>query len=302
MVRLTTDGSAIYFNWNLPCLSSGVSTKNCGQGYTGICDVDNPWLDSWALTEIETLSTVSDPGADDGLSNMAFFLIGSYLTFQAFVWTSSRSLINASVDAIITAIIFLTVGLNPNPVALSSIFLAKSADKIPSTSESFAFVWVSMLVTFLSNFFSPSNIKNFGNITFFGTPFLSVSTFGTNCLIIFVVIIEICSVVGDTVPVWYLIVCTQSISELFTSIKKPSYFIGFSIGDVPLIVPSVGFSANAKLYLATKSDNLDNASSFAALSKFSLNAYTNCPTFNIIGLILQYVLNQDVLEPLTFAK
>ena len=66
----------------------------------------------------------------------------------------------------------------------------------------------------------------------------------------------------------------------------PSRLIGFSIGDVPS-APKVRFSAKAILYLATKSDNLDRASCFAALSKFSLNEYTTCVFFNIIGLVLQ---------------
>ena len=232
---------------------------------------------------------MSDPWADDGLSNIAFFLIGSYLTFQEFVWTSSRSLINASVDAIITAMMFLTVGLNPNPVALSSIFLAKSADKIPSTSASFAVAWVSIFAIFLSNNLSPSNIINFGKIIFFGaaTPETNVtSIIGTNCFSILIFNESSCSRVGNTIPVWYLTVSVQFISESLTTLKKSSYFIGFSIGDVP-VAPKVGFSAKAILYLATKLDNLDRASCFAALSKFSLNEYTTCVFFNIIGLVLQ---------------
>ena len=232
---------------------------------------------------------MSDPGADDGLSNIAFFLTGSYLTFQEFVWTSSRSLINASVDAIITAIIFLTVGLNPNPVALSSIFLAKSADKIPSTSASFAVAWVSIFAIFLSNNLSPSNIINFGKTTAFGaeTPETNVtSIFGTDFFSIVAFIRSLSSCVGNKIPVWYLTVSSKFISRSLTTLKKSSYFIGFSIGDVPPD-PKVGFSAKAILYLATKSDNLDRASCFAALSKFSLNEYTTCVFFNIIGLVLQ---------------
>ena len=53
--------------------------------------------------------------------------------------------------------------------------------------------------------------------------------------------------------------------------KKSSYFIGFVIGDEP-VLPKVGFSANAILYLATKSESLDFASAFAASSMFALNA------------------------------
>ena len=66
----------------------------------------------------------------------------------------------ASEDAIKTAIMFLTVGLKPNPVALSSIFAAKSADNKVSTSASFALANVSIPARFLSKYLSPSKTIN----------------------------------------------------------------------------------------------------------------------------------------------
>ena len=67
----------------------------------------------------------------------------------------------ASADAIITAIIFLTVGLNPRPVSLSSIFFNKSAVILDSYSDNFLFAWVSKDEIVESNFPLPSKIKYF---------------------------------------------------------------------------------------------------------------------------------------------
>jgi hypothetical protein len=65
----------------------------------------------------------------------------------------------ASADAIITAIIFLTVGLNPKPVSLSSIFFNKSAVILDSYSDNFLLACVSKDDIVESNLPLPSKIK-----------------------------------------------------------------------------------------------------------------------------------------------
>ena len=132
-VKLITDGSAGYLIWNLPLLSfSDVSTKNCGHGYTGSWDVTSPWFCIIALSLNCTLLTTSELGADDLLLCMASFLVGSYFTSQALLCTSSKSLMNASADAIKTATTFLALGLKPNPQSLVSNFAANSAESFDS--------------------------------------------------------------------------------------------------------------------------------------------------------------------------
>ena len=104
---------------------------------------------------------VSELGAEASLSKIDAFLTGSYFTFQALVWTSSINLIKPSADAIITAIIFLTVGLNPRPVSLSSIFLSKASVIKASYSDNFLLAVVSKDDIVASNLPSPSKTNHF---------------------------------------------------------------------------------------------------------------------------------------------
>ena len=190
-----------------------------------------------------------------------------------------------SADAIITAIIFLAVGLKPIPVAVSSIFLNSFAEISLSYSDNFLFACVSNNAICLSNRPSPSNMKHFCGTTLSGTRSsgFDFSKVGFNDFSKTSFLILFSSVtVGRTIPVLILVVSVQ-----FTSVGCGGsmtiilYSIGFGIGVKPLD-PSVGFSANDLLNLVIFSCSSVNAASFTFCSN-SLNRYTVLPLVNIIG-------------------
>ena len=169
----------------------------------------------------------------------------------------------------ITAIMFLAVGLNPIPVAVSSIFLNNFAEISLSYSDNFLFACVSNNVICLSNRPSPSNIKHFCGTTVSGTRSsgFDFSKVGFNDFSKIAALILFSSVtVGNTIPVLILVVSVQfTASGCGGVISIISYFIGFGIGVKPLD-PSVGFSANDLLNLVIFSFNRVTAASFTFCS------------------------------------
>ena len=105
---------------------------------------------------------LSELGTEALLFKTEPILSGSVLTAQALLWVSSINLIKASAEAIITAIIFLTVGLKPIPVLLSSIFLDKSKERDVSICDNLLLNCASIEFIVELKLFIPSNLNHCG--------------------------------------------------------------------------------------------------------------------------------------------